>query len=56
MASAQNEREHWDQARAAPRKRGSRKGKCQRRCSTSGNGLTRAIHKYVRAIVYETNG
>ena len=40
-ASAQNERELWDQARVAPRKRGSRKGKYQRRHSTSGNGLTR---------------
>ena len=39
--SAWNERELWDQARAAPRKQGSRKGKCQRRCSTSGYGLTR---------------
>ena len=39
--SARNERELWDQARAVPRKRGSRKGKCQRRRSTSGNGLPR---------------
>ena len=34
--SARNERELWDQARAAPRKWGSRKHKCQRRRSTSG--------------------
>ena len=36
-----SERRLWDRARAAPRKRSSRKGKCQRRCFTSGNGLTR---------------
>ena len=31
----------WDQTRVVPRKRSSRKGKCLRRRSTSGNGLTR---------------
>ena len=39
--STQNERELWDQAWAVHQKRGSQKGKCQRRRSTSGNGLTR---------------
>ena len=46
-----SERQLWDQARVTPWKRSSWKGKCQRRHSTSGNGLIRGSislwHGYV---------
>jgi len=34
-----SKRQLWDRGRAVRWKQGSWKGKCQRRCSTSGNGL-----------------